>query len=368
MQDPTRLGDAELDARIVELGRARARLDGMMAQALAEKQSRDGHHAAVDVLRWRLKLSSTQAQAETKLAEALADGLGDTMAAMAAGEIHAAHARVIINAQGNEDYHNETELLRMAATEPPDRLRRMVRKWWSPDPDSNARTQRQYENRAASFKRQDDGTWELWGRFDTDTGKMISLGIAGMMRHLKVCESTRSSLPDQRAPQQRRADAIARLLIGADPHKVEHATVIVTAEVDTETNTIGRFRYDDGTPVANERLGPVLANANLVPAVFDTTGRPLWIGRAQRAATAAQRLALAARDGGCVGCDTPAEHCDAHHIKWWSQGGTTDIDNLALVCPNCHNQIHKGGTKIRPDPNHPATYQLTPPPQHAKAA
>ena len=112
----------------------------------------------------------------------------------------------------------------------------------------------------------------------------------------------------------------------------------------------------------------MLANADLVPAVFDTTGRPLWIGRAQRAATAAQRLALAARDGGCVGCDTPAEHCDAHHIKWWSQGGPTDIDNLALVCPNCHNQIHKGGAKIRPDPNHPATYQLTPPPQHAKAA
>jgi predicted HNH restriction endonuclease len=28
-----------------------------------------------------------------------------------------------------------------------------------------------------------------------------------------------------------------------------------------------------------------------------------------------------------------------------SDGGTNDLDNLQLVCPNCHAEIHHYGTK-----------------------
>jgi len=70
----------------------------------------------------------------------------------------------------------------------------------------------------------------------------------------------------------------------------------------------------------------------------------LHLGRAQRTVTPPQRRALTARDRGCVipGCDAPAPWCDAHHVTWWSRGGTTDLDNLALVCHRHHADIHAG--------------------------
>lgn len=31
----------------------------------------------------------------------------------------------------------------------------------------------------------------------------------------------------------------------------------------------------------------------------------------------------------------------AHHIIWKQHGGTEELDNMILVCPNCHMMIHK---------------------------
>ena len=54
----------------------------------------------------------------------------------------------------------------------------------------------------------------------------------------------------------------------------------------------------------------------------------------------------AARPGrprpGCTwpGCTTPPSLCEAHHVIWWSRGGPTTLDNLALLCHRHHTQIH----------------------------
>jgi hypothetical protein len=54
------------------------------------------------------------------------------------------------------------------------------------------------------------------------------------------------------------------------------------------------------------------------------------------------------RDGGCVfpGC-SHRRFTDAHHIRWWSEGGGTDLDNMALVCTFHHNLVHEYGWKLR---------------------
>ena len=61
-----------------------------------------------------------------------------------------------------------------------------------------------------------------------------------------------------------------------------------------------------------------------------------------RLATPAQQTALAARDRGCTwpGCMTPPALCEAHHVIWWSRGGPTTLDNLALLCHRHHTQVH----------------------------
>lgn len=66
---------------------------------------------------------------------------------------------------------------------------------------------------------------------------------------------------------------------------------------------------------------------------------PLAVGRRTRLATAAQRTALAVRDGGCVVCNRPPAECQTHHVVPWNEGGGTDLSNLALVCWVHHRQV-----------------------------
>ncbi|MFC9765637.1 HNH endonuclease signature motif containing protein [Rhodococcus jostii] len=61
-------------------------------------------------------------------------------------------------------------------------------------------------------------------------------------------------------------------------------------------------------------------------------------------ASADQRLALIAAEGGCrrPGCAAPAGTCAVHHVQGWRNGGYTDIDSLTLACDACHAQVHDG--------------------------
>ena len=83
-------------------------------------------------------------------------------------------------------------------------------------------------------------------------------------------------------------------------------------------------------------------------------GIPLDVGRRYRTETPAIRRALEARDQGCraPGCGMPAAWCTAHHLKPWSQGGTTSLQDTALFCFVHHNYfIHLLGWTITGDPN-----------------
>ncbi len=97
-----------------------------------------------------------------------------------------------------------------------------------------------------------------------------------------------------------------------------------------------RVQVDGGPSLA----GPPQRIAALAEAMFDTR-IPLAVGRTQRTATAAQRRALAVRDGGCIipGCRVPAEACQVHHLDEWAEGGSTDLHNLATLCWAHHRQV-----------------------------
>jgi 5-methylcytosine-specific restriction endonuclease McrA len=51
------------------------------------------------------------------------------------------------------------------------------------------------------------------------------------------------------------------------------------------------------------------------------------------------------RDGNrCVFCGEPDKRkgkLQIHHIKYRSRGGSNHPDNLLLVCPRCHREIHE---------------------------
>ncbi|MDN4642376.1 HNH endonuclease signature motif containing protein, partial [Arthrobacter sp. PsM3] len=118
-------------------------------------------------------------------------------------------------------------------------------------------------------------------------------------------------------------------------------------------NTGGPFHPGDTTehtgnllftgPVTASTVRKIACDADIIPVLLGSEGRVLDIGRASRVFPPHIRKALTARDQGCTfpGCTIPAPWCEAHHITYWSRGGTTGTDNGALLCSHHHHVIHK---------------------------
>lgn len=131
------------------------------------------------------------------------------------------------------------------------------------------------------------------------------------------------------------------------------ATVIVTLDVDDLIARTGYGTTSDGTLISTREVLELAAQAEIIPAVLDSAGAVLSLGRSRRIATRPQTLALIARDRGCSfpGCDHPPEWCERHHIRGWVDGGPTDLDNLTLLCRYHHRNFASRGwvCRMRPD-------------------
>ncbi|MCA2214923.1 HNH endonuclease signature motif containing protein [Jidongwangia harbinensis] len=155
---------------------------------------------------------------------------------------------------------------------------------------------------------------------------------------------------DTRTPAQRRADAltdVCRLALrtGELPDNGgEPPQLAVTVELDPLTAALGRGLLDTGERVTPATVRRLACDAQVLPVVLGGPGQILDAGRARRLATGPLRRALAVRDRGCAfpGCDRPPRWCDAHHIRPWSDGGPTALDNLVLLCRHHHREIHRG--------------------------
>ncbi|MHA3684929.1 HNH endonuclease signature motif containing protein [Leucobacter sp. HY1908] len=100
--------------------------------------------------------------------------------------------------------------------------------------------------------------------------------------------------------------------------------------------------YEDGLTITSDAVvAKQRCNAGVVYVTVDEDYNPLDVGREQRLYNGAQRIALAARDGGCrwPGCDRPSSYCEAHHIDHWhSDQGRTDIDRGIALCALCRRR------------------------------
>ena len=344
--DVGELSDGDLDDRLAVLGRERCRVEALLAEAVAEKRRRVGGRAAAATVRERLHVSASQATAEVELASSVVSEFPATLAAWRAGEITSGHARVIARVGSDPDHADEAALLEMARGVPVDLFGRMTRQY-AAQTDSCAEHARQHANRWASLVQDPDGSWRLTAYYGHDTGKRISLAFNQMVRTYRNRVALNGiDRTDSGTPQQRRADALANLITGEGPHNRPDTTLLVIADYDTVSRQLHNLRHDDAMPVPAERIANIAAQAKILPAIFSAEGDPLWLGRTQRHASTGQRIALAARDGGCVNCAAPAEGTEPHHIKWHSHGGPTDIDNLALLCERCHHLIHDDGWQL----------------------
>ena len=77
----------------------------------------------------------------------------------------------------------------------------------------------------------------------------------------------------------------------------------------------------------------------------------MYEGRARRFPTEAQRREVTRRDRRCrfPGC-AAATFTNVHHIVPWKPGGTTDLDNLVLLCEH-HHLVHRTGWSMTGNAN-----------------
>lgn len=172
----------------------------------------------------------------------------------------------------------------------------------------------------------------------------------------------------RRTLAQRRADALADLLLDGEPAdwpghlRGVRGRVTVTVPALALAERSGMSIADLCAGWLQESRCADLAGYGPVPAGMieriaaaasswariltdPITGVVLDHDRTTYAVPAALKRLLRARDGGCrfPGCRRPTQQCELDHTVAWEHGGTTAADNLAHLCRPHHRLKHRAG-------------------------
>ena len=207
-----------------------------------------------------------------------------------------------------------------------------------------------------------DGMSRLSGWLDPEARAYFEAIEAAVRPGRHQPETAGPEARDERTPAQRCHDALKLGLHAAlasrelGVHRGHPVTVIATATL-ADLNRAARAVADPSVPMpspAHTGGGSRLPMRDLIRmaaqaihylAVFDEhTGRPLYLGRQKRLATADQRLICYARDRGCTrpNCLESGYRCEVHHSPDWAAGGRTDADTLFFACDCDHDGASRG--------------------------
>ena len=162
---------------------------------------------------------------------------------------------------------------------------------------------------------------------------------------------------DTRTPAQRNHDALTaagRALLASGElgqlNGLPVTLIVSTTLQDLEAGT-GQAVTGGGTLLPMSTVIRLASHSYHYLAVFDKhTNCSLYLGRARRTASPAQRIMLHAKDRGCTrpGCTASGYRCQVHHaVDDWADGGQTNIDDLTLACPKDNRLVKPGGWKTR---------------------
>ncbi len=342
---------AGLKEQMRSASRVEAQAAALRARAAAEFSRREGEKTTEKVLKRQSGNSTRGSRTEVEVANRLRD-LPGTKKAFEDGEITYGHAKIIAKTSKRSEI-DEDELVDRAKKEPVDVFAHTARKHEHDRArdDGVSKLEQQKKSRAATIRVDSaDGMTVVWAKFDPVTGARVKSVLSGKADELWRKEDRNH----RRSTSQRMADALAELICqppGGRKKSRRRTTLFLVANYDKDGRKIRDATLADGTPVPVAVFQDLACDGKIVPAIFDGRGQPLWVGRARRLATWTQRMALIARDRGCVGCGADPDWCQAHHIVPWEADGLTDIENMVLLCSRCHHQIHDEGWQIRQTPS-----------------
>jgi hypothetical protein len=152
----------------------------------------------------------------------------------------------------------------------------------------------------------------------------------------------------------RQADALVQLAsqrLDAD-FDADRATVVVHVDGRRLADGSGVAELEGGAMVSIETALRLGCDGNKEIVVEDAEGRPIGIGRRSRQVPGWLIRQLRHRDDGCrfPGCNRK-RWLHAHHLVHWAHGGSTDSENLILLCGFHHRFLHQQKWRVEGDPN-----------------
>ena len=359
---------SEVEAAVGLLGRIQARAASMLCTLAREVEVSDPDSYPPEVLRQGARMSGRQAKQMARLAGQLPD-LPAVEGLLASGDIPFDNARMLGNAAekcGPEAVEADDELLRQSAQLPADTFGRRVRDWINQKLVESGLDPIERQRRVREAK--------LWVEDSTGLGVLMAKLPSPQFNHVQQAVDARylrllqrdaegGGDPEMvRTPHQRKADVVYELLTGLDAVNGEpleegaggaarrRPQLVITADIGVidGTDPKGHCEIIGAGPAPRNVLRSLSPDTELCGMIFNRPGRVLWMGRRQRLGNAAQRLAVAVRDGGCFECGAPMHLCELHHVReWHRRGGSTDVDNLVAVCRRHHRWLETENLAVR---------------------
>lgn len=343
----------DLVDRLADRRRQIAALEAECADLVAELVERAdhealGHRSLVGLLVDRVGVSSGAARGMIRVATALTD-MPATRLALAEGDIDLPRARLLASARDTNPVlfaRHERTLVDAATSLGMTDTTRAV-SYWTQQADLGAAE----AGAAAAWDRRRlfvstvGSVVHLDGVLDPVSGQVVmtALGLATDRGNLDPC--------DTRSAPQRRADALVEMCrdrlerVEPDDPRTERPHVMVHLSLDALEGRAGRpCELDDAGVITPQEARMLSCDARVTRVITGPDSRIVDVGRTTRVVSTGMRLALAARDRGCVmpGCGAPRRWCDAHHVVHWADGGPTTLDNLVLLCARHHTLVHQG--------------------------
>jgi hypothetical protein len=380
------LPDALVEEDFSELMRAEQLIELWQSRYLLQLDrrrsfEREGHLSLVSWLADRFRLAWGLANRRVKVARAL-DDMPEAREAAESGEISLSQVDLLAAAHDAEPEafgDAEAALVDAARLHTVSGVRRVVGHWreavdrTTPEADREAKLrQRRRLHASPSF----EGMVRMDGDLDPEGGESVLSAL-----HAYLDAESRSG-EDDRTPAQHRADALGDIcrqwldrsdrpdVAGERPHvtvTIDATVLVQAARAESGDGRLAPNREpvraepnESAAAVTNaaaelDHLGPVsrrlavrlACDASLTRVVMGPASEPLDVGRRTPVVPPAIRRAVVVRDRHCrfPGCAGKADWNEIHHLQWWDNGGSTNLDNLIGICPY-HHLVHEGGWRL----------------------
>jgi hypothetical protein len=232
---------------------------------------------------------------------------------------------------------DEAELISWAEHQTPARIRR----------EADRRRRREAEEtRQAERTRSvrwwfEDGTFELQASLPAAQGATVATALERVAEQIPQMPGEEGAV----GIEQRRADALVALCSGrlsADPDP-DRATVVIHADLKDLKDGGAGFEIEGGGVAAHATLSRLLCDGRVETIVSDGA-RVVAVAAARRTPPAWMVREVRRRDDTCgfPGCDA-RRYTQVHHLRFWSQGGATTVEDQALICGFHHRLLHEHG-------------------------